>query len=67
MIQKINLYFGIFMALLIFTMGIGLWSSDILLEAIPVPNRNYLAIVFVIYSLFRFYRVYLLLKRKDED
>ncbi len=61
--QRVYWYFGLVMVLLIFSMGVGLLATDAMYETIPKPRRTWLAIVFLIYSLFRGMRLYTQLKQ----
>jgi hypothetical protein len=60
---------GAFFGGLIFLLGIGLLSTEVLTERIPKPNRTYLGIVFLVYGIYRGYRAklhYDRLKREKE-
>jgi len=56
--QRIYWYVGALMSVLIFCMGIALLTTNALYETIPSPNRTYIAIIFLVYSVFRGIRVY---------
>lgn len=53
---KIILMFGLFVAVFILFFGIVLLFTNLFIERIPKPNRNYLGVVFILYSFFRIYR-----------
>jgi hypothetical protein len=46
-------YFGVFMAVMILIFGIVLLATNVLYETIPPPNRTWIGIIFLIYSVYR--------------
>jgi hypothetical protein len=67
LLQRVYMYVGALMSILIFVMGIGLLTTKALYETIPPPNRTYIGIIFIIYSIFRGIRVYQQIKRLKQN
>lgn len=67
LIQRLYMYVGALMSILILVMGIGLLATNALYETIPPPNRMYIGIIFIIYSIFRGVRVYQQYKRLKQN
>ncbi|MCD6069214.1 MAG: hypothetical protein K0S33_4040 [Bacteroidetes bacterium] len=55
--KRVYWYLGAFMSLLIFIFGIALLATQVLYETIPPPNRTWIAIIFLVYSVIRGARV----------
>lgn len=67
LLQRVYMYVGALMSVLILVMGIGLLATKALYETIPPPNRTYIGIIFIIYSIFRGVRVYQQFKRLKQN
>lgn len=67
LLQRVYMYVGALMSILILVMGIGLLTTNELYETIPPPNRTYIGIIFSIYSIFRGIRVYQQIKRLKQN
>jgi len=54
--HKITFGFSLVVVCLILFLGVMLLSTEIVIEKVPRPNRTYLGIVFILYSIYRGYR-----------
>lgn len=56
--QKAIIAFGLVMVMIFLASGIIFLFTDIFIDAVPRPNRTYLAFVFFVYVILRSVRIY---------
>jgi len=59
---NINFYLSVFMALVIFAMGAALLLTNAFIDTIPSPRRTWMGWIFLVYSIFRGVRVWMMIK-----
>ena len=65
--NKVSWFMGLFMTVVVLGFAIVFSLTDLFIENIPKPNRTYLALMFLGYSIFRGVRVYQQFKKMKQD
>ena len=65
--NRVSWMMGLFMTVIVLSGAVVFSTTDILIDNFPKPNRNYLALLFLGYGIFRGIRVYQQFKKMKQD